>query len=100
MRNPLTATVPASCSTEVARNTSSASRRAVWYRELIRRLPRRYWISAADGAYVAEVAQQAAQHAEDSLIDPWNREHPFARGARDLILGDVHRELVVPDLQR
>ena len=53
-----------------------------------------------NGRDIAEVAQQAAQHALRFGVHPRNGQHPLTGGAQDLVLGDVDRELVVPDLQR
>jgi len=49
---------------------------------------------------VAEVAEQAPQHAEGFGIQVRDREHPLAGRPQDPVLRDVGGELVVLNLQR
>ena len=48
----------------------------------------------------AAIAEQAAKHALRFGVYAGNGQHPLTCGAQDAVLGDVSRELVVPDLQR
>ena len=64
------------------------------------RLPAGDLLAAVQRRDVAEVAEQAPQHALGLSIHERNREHPLASRPQDPVLRDVDGELVVLDLQR
>ena len=64
------------------------------------RLPAGDLLAAVQWRDVAEVAEQAPQHALRLGIHTRNREHPLACRPQDPVLRDVDGELVVLDLQR
>ena len=64
------------------------------------RLPAGNLLTAVQRRDVAEVAEQAPQHALGFGIHARNSEHPLACRPQDPVLRDVDGELVVLDLQR